>query len=161
MAGYFIGHQLAATGTPGDIDTVARNPIGAMCRYVDATQGLQEYVYLKGVASCLLGDSVSFNSNAYTAVRLVATAVGRVAIAPAAILAANWGWFLVFGFYPTANSDTVAGAGGLFIDGTAGRVDDASSAGNFVNGMVSTAADTANVLPVHLNYPYVTNTVPA
>lgn len=161
MAGYFIGSQDAAVGLPGDLDTVARNPIGSRCQYVDSVQGLQEYVYLKGVASCLLGDSVSFNANTYTAVRLAADAVGRVAIAPAAIVAANWGWFLIFGFYLTANSDTVAGAGGLFIDGTTGRVDDASVAGDFINGMVSTAADTTNVLPVHLNYPYVTNTVPA
>jgi hypothetical protein len=161
MAGYFTGEMGAAVGLPGDIDTVARNPIGQRCQFVDATQGLQEYVYLKGVASCLLGDSVTFNTNAYTAVRIIADAVGRVAVAPAAIVAANWGWFLIFGFYPTANSDTVAAAGGLFIDGTTGRVDDASVAGDFINGMVSTGADVANVLPVHLNYPYVTNTVPA
>lgn len=161
MAGYFIGYMGATNGLPGDIDTVARNPVGQQCKYVDATQGLQEYVYLKGVASCLLGDWVSFNANTFTAVRLIADAVGRVAIAPAAIVAANWGWFLIAGFYATANSDTVSAAGGLFIDGTTGRVDDQSVAGDFVNGAVSTAADTANVLPVHLNYPYVTNTVPA
>jgi hypothetical protein len=104
---------------------------------------------------------VSFNASTYTAVRLIADAVGFVSIAPAAIVASSWGWCMIYGFYTTANSDTVAGAGGLFIDGTTGRVDDQSVAGDFVNGAVSTAADTANKLPVHISYPYVTNTVPA
>lgn len=156
MAGYFIGAQLGAAGLPGDIDTVARNPIGSRCQFVDTVSGLQEFVYLKGVASCVLGDSVSFNTSAFVAVRLAPNAAGRVAVAPAAILAANWGWFQIYGHYLTANSDTVAGAGGLFIDTAAGKVDDASVAGNFIFGMLSTAADAAGVLPVNLNYPYVT-----
>ena len=153
----FVGRGLAGTGAPGDIHTAQRNPLGL--RLVDDSGN--EWIYLAGVASCVEGDWVSFNTSAYVAVRLAADAVGLVAIAPAAILAANWGWFLVRGFYATSNSDTVAAAGGLFIDGTTGRVDDASVAGDFVNGAVSTAADTANKLPVHITYPYVTNTVPA
>lgn len=122
--------------------------------------GGNKYIYLKGVVSCVANDVVTFNTTTYTAVRIAADAVGLVGVAQAAILAANWGWFLVWGF-GSANSDTVAAAGGLFIDGTAGRVDDQSVAGDFVNGMVSTGADATNVLPVQLNYPYVTNTVPA
>lgn len=151
-----IGAALASVGLVTDIDTVQRNPLGATV----TTENGNEYIYLAGVASCLALDAVSFNATTYVAVRLAADAVGRVAIAQAAILAANWGWFLVKGF-GTVNSDTVAGAGGLFIDGTTGRVDDASVAGDMIYGMVSTAADTANVLPVQLCYPYVTNTVPA
>lgn len=145
------------SGKPGDIDTVQRNPLGATAKDVDGN----EWIYLAGVASCVEGDWVTFNATTYVAVRLIADAVGKVAIAPAAIVAANWGWFLRDGFYPTANSDTVAAAGGLFIDGTTGRVDDQSVAGDFVNGAVSLGADTANKLAVQISYPYVTNTVPA
>lgn len=120
------------------------------------------YIYLKGVTSCAAGDWVSFNTSSYVAVRLVADAVGRVGIAMAAVDAATkWGWFLVKGFYASAASDTVAAAGGLFIDGTTGRVDDASVAGDMVFGALSTGADATNVLPVHIVYPYVGNTVPA
>lgn len=157
MAYRLSGPMAAFEGTPGDIHTLQRNPLGAEA--ID-DQG-NVWIYLAGVASCVEGDWVSFNTTGYVAVRLAANAVGRVAIAPAAILAANWGWFMVKGFYPTSNSDTVAGAGGLFIDGTAGRVDDQSVAGDFVNGAVSTAADTTNKLPVNINFPYVTDTVPA
>jgi len=147
---------MAAVGIPGEVHTSLKNKLGT--RMTDDSGN--EYIYLAGVASCVLDDVVTYNATTYVAVRIVADAVGGVAIASGAILAANWGWFLIRGF-GTANSDTVAAAGGLFIDGTTGRVDDASVAGDFVNGMVSTGADVANKLPVHLNYPYVTNTVPA
>lgn len=151
------GPYQAFSGRPGDIDTVQRNYLGA-----EATDVLGNvWIYLAGVASCVEGDWVSFNAATYVAVRLAADAVGRVAIAPAAILAANWGWFMCKGFYTTSNSDTVAAAGGLFIDGTAGRVDDVSVAGDFVNGAVSLGADSTNKLSVQICYPYVTNTVPA
>lgn len=152
-----VGFTQGFVGKPTEVDTVKRNPLGTEA--VDDSGNI--WIYLAGVASCTEGDWVSFNTTSYVAVRLIADAVGRVAIAPAAILAANWGWFLIKGFYATSNSDTVAAAGGLFIDGTTGRVDDASVAGDFVNGAVSTGADTTNKLPVHICYPYVTNTVPA
>lgn len=148
--------NLAAVGAPGEIHTEQKNMLG-----LEATDlAGNVYIYLKGVASCLVDDAVSFNATTYVAVRLIADAAGFVAIASAAIVATNWGWFLIKGF-GTVNSDTVAAAGGLFIDGTTGRVDDVSVAGDFVNGMVSTGADATNKLPVHLDHPYVTNTVPA
>ncbi len=161
MAGYFIGTQLAAVGLPGDVDTVARNQIGSRCQYLDATLGLQEYVYLKGAASLDAGVWVSFIAATYQSVILTANAVGKVAIATGAVLAANWGWFLVDGFYAAASCDSVAAAGGLFIDATPGRVDDDSVAGDFVNGAVSIAASSSNLVGVLLAQPYVTNTVPA
>lgn len=154
-SGFFTDR--AAVGKPGEIHTSQLNPLG-----MEAVDGDgNTWIYLVGAASMVADNWVSFNAATYTAIRLVADAVGRVAIASAAVLAANWGWFMVKGFYTTADSDTVAAAGGLFIDGTTGRVDDASVAGDFVNGAVSLGADTANKLSVHLNMPYVTNTVPA
>lgn len=119
------------------------------------------YVYLKGGTSVAADSWVSFTTT-YAAVLLASDAIGRVAIANATVDATTkFGWFLVKGFYTTANSDTVAGANGLFIDGTAGRVDDASVAGDFIVGAVATAADATNKLPVYIDHPYVSNTVPA
>lgn len=119
------------------------------------------YVYLKGGTS-VAADSVVTFTTTYAAVLIAADQIGRVAIAQATVDATTkFGWFLVKGFYTTANSDTVAGANGLFIDGTAGRVDDASVAGDMIYGMISTGADATNKCPVYLDHPYVTNTVPA
>lgn len=151
-----MGASRAAVGQPGEIHTSQLNPLGLEAEF----DGDSVYIYLAGVASTLVDDVVTFNATTFQSARILADAVGRVAVASAAIVAANWGWYLVKGF-GTANSDTVAAAGGLFIDGTTGRVDGASVAGDFVNGMLATGADVANKLPVHLSYPYVTNTVPA
>lgn len=156
MANQFTGHLLASRSKVGDIDTEQKNNLGARDQTVDG----QEYIYLAGIAAVAANVVIVYNAATYVAKILTADDVGLVAVAPAAILAANWGWFLIKGF-GSASSDTVAAAGGLFIDGTPGRVDDASVAGDFINGMVSTGASVANVCPVHLSYPYVTNTVPA
>ena len=157
MAAILVGHPMAVGGVITGVDTTQLNPLGMRVRTDDA----KEFIYLAGVAAQVSGDWNTFNAATYIAIRLAADAVGLVAIAMGAVLAANWGWYQVYGFNTVSRSDTVAGAGGLFIDGTVGRVDDASVAGDFVNGAVSTGADTANVLPVHISYPYVTNTVPA
>ncbi len=151
-----VGSLLGVTGLITDIDTAQRNPLGSVARAANGN----EYVYLAGAASVAANSVVTYNATTYVAALIAADAVGKVAVAQAAVLAANWGWFLINGF-GSAASDTVAGAGGLFIDGTAGRVDDASVAGDMIYGMVSTGADVANVCPVQLSYPYCTNTVPA
>lgn len=157
MANLKTGGARASIGAIGDIDTAQRNPLGML----QTTDDNNVFVYLPGVAAAAAGTWVSYNASTYVPIVLVADAVGFVAISTAAILAVNWGWFQVYGFNTVSKSDTVAAAGGLFIDGTAGRVDDASVAGDMIYGAMSTGADTANVLPVHINYPYVTNTVPA
>lgn len=124
-------------------------------------QARNEYIYLKGVTSNAVGSWVSFNTTSYVAVLLAADAVGKVGVSMSTATGSQWGWFMISGFYASSKSDTVAAAGGLFIDGTPGRVDDQSVAGDFVFGAVSTAADATNILPVQLNYPWVGNTVPA
>lgn len=119
-----------------------------------------EYVYLKGCTSNTVSSAISYNSTAYTQVLLAPDAVGAVGVSMSTATGVQYGWAMIYGF-TSVKSDTVAAAGGLFIDGTSGRVDDASVAGDYISGMVSTGADVTNVLPVQLNYPMVGNTVPA
>jgi hypothetical protein len=136
------------------VDSSQQIPLGTRVR---DTAG-NEYVYLKGVTSTAAGSWVTYNSATYATTLLAADAVGPVAIAMAAVDAnTKFGWYQVFGNNSIAKSDTVAGAGALYIDGTAGRVDDADVAGDVVIGAYSTAADTSNVLPVFISYPHVSN----
>lgn len=148
--------SIANTGLITDVHTTQLNPLGMR---VQDDAG-NEYVYLQGIGSLAANEVVTYNATTYIVARILADAVGQVAVAQAAVLANQFGWFLIYGFGSCA-SDTVAGAGGLFIDGTTGRVDDSSVAGDMIFGMVSTGADASNVLGVHLMYPYVGNTVPA
>lgn len=113
------------------------------------------YIYLKGAASVVAKDVVTYDEN-YAVTRLVANAVGPVAVALAAVVANKYGWFQIYG-NASVNSDTVAADKALYIDASTGRVDDAAVTGDLILGMTSTDQDTTNVLPVFLNYPHVTD----
>lgn len=118
--------------------------------------GGKVYLYVKGVASCVAGDWVTFDEN-YAITRLVADAVGRVGIMLAAVVANKYGWCQVFGVNTVARTDTVAADAALYIDGSTGRADDAAVTGDLILGAKSETADTSNVATVSLNFPYVTN----
>lgn len=145
------------TGYPqafeANTDTVDDSPtieVGSRARDTDGN----EYIYLEGVASTGEGSWVSFDENGETAL-LTADAVGRVAIAMAAIVADKYGWFQVYGKNTVAKTDTVAADKPVYIDGTDGRVDDASVAGDLVFGAYTRSSDDSNVATVEINYPFV------
>ena len=135
------------------IDTAQTFPFGTRFEAADGA-----YVYVKGITSGAVGAWATFHPVTGVTALLTADAVGNVGIM-LSILDANtkFGWLQVKGYVVTSKSDTVAGAGALYIDGTAGRVDDAVVVGDLVHNAFSTAADTANILPVYINNPYVTN----
>lgn len=116
-----------------------------------------EYMYCKGVASVVAEDVVNINTVTYAVIRTLAANdnVGPVGIALGALDAAtDFGWVQIYG-KGTADSATVAADKQLYLTSTAGRVDDADSAGDAIIGMVSLAADSTNSLSVWLNYPHV------
>ena len=116
-----------------------------------------EYVYLKGVASTIAGSVVTYDEAGVTTL-IVANAVGPVAIAQAAVDAATkFGWYMIVGSCSAACDAGVADNSALYIDGTAGRVDDTVVAGDQIMGMVSRGTDSSNLVTVQVNYPYATN----
>jgi|SRR6185295_17343715 len=147
----------AVVGAAGDIHTTQKNPLGA--RYQD--ENGNEYVYLLGVASTVAKDAVTYNATTYATARAINDAVGFIAIATAAVVASNWGWYQIYGFGSVNVKTSIAAANGAFLTVTAGQLDDASVAGDFVNGFLFTGVDVSLVAPCHFTYPYVTNTVPA
>jgi len=135
------------------VDSSAKHIVGT--RAVD--EDGNEYIYALGVASTAAGNWVSFDEDLVT-IRLTANAVGRVGIAMAAIIASTYGWYQIYGKNEIASSDsTVLADKQLYIDGTAGRVDDADSAGDTVIGAISRSSATSNVITVEINYPHVNN----
>lgn len=135
------------------VDTDQKVPLGTRIR--DNAGG--EYIYLKGVSSTTAGSWVTFEENFATAL-LAANAAGPVAIAMAAVDATTkYGWYQIFGKNTVARTDTVAADAALFIDGTAGRVDDLGVIGDWISGAWSMTADTSNVATVFIAYPGVYN----
>lgn len=140
----------------GDTDVVhdnAQHQLGT----IFADKNGNEYIYLQGVASTEAGSWVTYDEDYQTAL-LAANAVGAVAIAMAAVVADKFGFYQILGKNTIAKTDDVAANAALYIDGTAGRADDASVSGDKINGAVSRSADDSNVTTVQLmTYPYVDN----
>lgn len=119
--------------------------------------GINEYIFLKGVANTVAGMWVTFDEVGVTTL-LAANAEGPVAVAMAAIDATTkFGWYQIFG---TASGRVLADAADnawLYATATAGVADDAVVAGDLIHNAKCRALNggsTGNVT-VQLYYPYV------
>lgn len=150
---YFSNAKTVAAGAITNVDTAKTDVLGQ--RRQDESG--KQYIYLAGAASTAAGVWVTFDESFATTL-LAANAVGPVAIAMAAVdSTSKYGWYQIYGVNTIASTDTVAADKPLYIDGTAGRADDAVVTGDLIVGAVSSTADTSNVATVFLNYPYVTD----
>jgi hypothetical protein len=117
------------------------------------------YVYMKGVASLAAGDLVQYDENFVTTRSLVGSAVASpVAVSMAANTAATtFSWFQIYGI-ATVTSATVAADKQLQPTAVAGQVDDTTTAGKTIIGMISQAADgvgvAAGFVLAYIAYPY-------
>lgn len=135
------------------VDSTAKHELGT--KGVDASGN--EYVYMLGVASTAAGSAVTFDE-AFTTTLTVASAVGMVAIAMAATIAATYGWYCVKGTCGGLSGAAVADNLPLYLHATAGTVDDAAVAGDYIFGMFSRSAPTgAGAITLQISYPFVSN----
>jgi hypothetical protein len=117
---------------------------------------MNEYIYLKGGTNVAVGSWVTFDEN-HAPTLVTTTAVGFVAISMAAnTLTTTYSWYQVYGVNTVAKTDTVAADKPLYIDGTAGRADDAVVNGDLIYGAISETSDTSNVATVRISYPFTT-----
>lgn len=156
MAGLKVGHAMASVGLFTDVDSSARNVVGT--RSFDDVGN--EYIYLKGVASTVAGSWVSFDELFLTTL-LVANALGRVAIAQAAIVANSWGWYAIYGAHNGLCLASYADNAKVWATSTAGSVDDSDVAVDLVDGAIGRSArnTTTGMALFELNYPICLNEV--
>lgn len=148
----------AGTGTSvlTSVDDAAVVDVGTIVK--DADSDYAEYIYLQGVASTVAGSVVTFDE-AFLSTLIVANAIGPVAIAMAATVASKFGWYMIRGSR-TANTDAgIVDNSKVYIDGTAGRVDDTVVAGDQVSNAVFRSTDTANFSSIQIDYPYVNDSL--
>jgi len=120
-----------------------------------------EYIFMQGVSGITSTTNwVSFDENFVTTL-LAANAVGRVAIAMAQIDATTkYGWFQIYGKNAIGGSDAIPTDKQMYIDATAGRVDDAAVTGDLIIGAISRSTDSStNIATFELNYPFVSDTL--
>lgn len=96
---YVITDQLAGSQAVADTSTTQKHPLGTVVRGVDPTYGAAEFIYLKGVASTVVGSVVTYNTTSFaTALAAVGTNLPQpIAIAMSANVASQYGWYQVSG----------------------------------------------------------------
>ena len=91
-----VGYPMASEGQLTDVDAKARNVVGQRA-FDDAGN---EYIYLQGIGSTVVGSCVTFGlsaTSAYLTALSVTGVKGPVAFAMAAVLATQFGWYQIFG----------------------------------------------------------------
>ena len=145
----------ASVGLLTDVDTAARNVVGTSY-YDDAGS---EFIYLQGVASTVIGSCVTYGLNAvpYQTALSVTGVRGPVAIAMAAVLATQFGWYQIYGLAQALfNGAAVTGA--MVFSASTGKVDDAVVTGDRIDGCTVAATVGSAVLgTVFLNFPAMNN----
>jgi len=145
-----IGGNGAAAEDTDAVHTELKHPLGTR-----AVNGGDEYIYLQGVASTVAGDWVTFDE-AHLTTRAVANGKGRVAVAMAAVVASSYGWYQIYGKNTVAKALTgFADDAQIYLTATAGSIDDAVVAGDFVVGAMGRSAVSGGVITAELNYPIV------
>lgn len=123
-----------------NVDTTAQFALGTITQGVDSTYGSGEFVYLKGVASTVAGSVVVFDQYAATTTLATAGSRGPAAVALAPTVANTYGWYQIGGAAVVKAATVVAG-GNVYATATAGTVDDATVAGDKIDGMRFKTAD--------------------
>ena len=124
-----------SAGVPGEIHTTQLNTVGIVREFSDGW-----YIYLSGVASTVSGDWVCFKTGVYTTARLTTAMRGGVALATAAVVASNWGWYGYIGTF-TANCLSASLSNGyLYATATAGSAEDLLIKNEQIKGATATGA---------------------
>lgn len=150
-----------ANGIPTAADTTPAVPVGTVREFFEDTQGPCELIYLPGAANVAAGDVVVYDltPGAQSITRHVKDTfanTGRpVAVALAATVAGQYGWFQIGG---VALVNTVAGtvAGVAMGTATTGNLGNTADAGDqILNARILTARGTpaANQSYVQINRP--------
>ncbi len=126
-------------------DTTQNHTLGTIVRAEDPTYGAGEFIYLKGVASTVVGSMVDFDPYlATTALSPATGGVGPVAVAMSANVASQYGWYQIAGVAAVkAPNAMTAGADVFSLAATPGSVDDAAVNGEqILNAKVSVTTGT-------------------
>lgn len=137
-----------------ETSTVRNHDLGTMCNGQDEVLGEGRFIYLRGVASTIVGSAVVFDT-AFQTTLAVAASRGAVAIAMSANVANQFGWYQVLGTAVVSAATVVANTA-CQLTAVAGQLDDTTTATNFVDGAVfksATGTPAANQAYAQINYP--------
>lgn len=146
-----------------DTDTVQKLPLGTRVKAIDSTYGEGEFIYLKGVASTVVGSCVLINEDDMSTTLLVPNDIGKVGFAMAINVASQYGWYQIAG-KAIAKTVTVADNANVYSTATPGVLDDTVVAGDRIKQCKFASADgtpSAGLAEVECDNPYVDDAVAA
>lgn len=113
MVNWVIDSTFAAGGQPvTDTSTTARHTVGTVVQAHDAdgTYGGAEFIYLKGVASTVVGSVVRYNTGTFDTALGIATRhlPQPIAVAMSANVANQYGWYQIGGIAVAAKSSATS-----------------------------------------------------
>lgn len=158
MANFRISEPVIAYQRIDTTDTTQNHPLGSRVRATDATYGVGEFIYLKGAASTVVGSVVLIAPDDWSTTLATANDKGKLAVAMSANVASQYGWYQIYGKGAAKVLASFADNGDCYLTATAGSVDDADVAGDFIRGMKGASAiDTPStgLAEVELGYPEV------
>lgn len=138
-----------------DNETTQLHSLGEIIRAVDPTREAGEFIYLKGVASTVVGSWVLYNPDDYSTSLLAANDIGPVAVAMSACVASEFGWYQISGKASGKALSGFADDANVFGTGTVGSVDDAVVAGDRVQHAKGASAVSGGLADFEIHRPFV------
>ena len=145
------GQGIATTSTSQEQD------LGSIVQAWDSTYLTGEFIYLKGVASTVVGSFVTYSLKDCTTALLVANAIGPVAVSMSINVASSYGWYQISGTAVGKAKTGFADNAAVYGTSTAGSIDDAVVAGDRVhNAKGASAVDdpSSTLAKFELNRPH-------
>lgn len=140
--------------------TTQNHPLGTIIRAYDPTLGAGEFIYLLGVASTVVGSLVTYNATTYQTTLSPNTANNEnpVAVAMAANVASQYGWYQISGLSVMKKTAVAVPPGNkIYQSATAGRVMPTSASGKQLLGAraanLTTVTSTTSTITVLINRP--------
>lgn len=118
-----------------------QHPLGKRIRGLDPVYGEGEFVYLKGVASTIVGSLAIYDQNAGATTLAVAGSRGPCGIAMSVNVANQYGWYQIAGAAIAKVAAAVVSGASPYVTATPGQIDDAVVATDKIDGLRFKTAD--------------------
>lgn len=154
---YAITSPVIGTQPIANTETTQKHPIGTIIKATDPTYGEGEFIYLKGVASTVVGSVVTYNATDGTTTLAPAGSniPQAIAVAMSANVANQYGWYQISGQALAAKTTLPLTAGTALGVQTAGILNATATGKEVLNAVVMTTAATADAtVLVLINRPH-------
>jgi len=134
-------------------DSAQNEILGRIVTAYDQSRGYGEFIYLQGLASTAVGEVVHYNADDYSTTLAVADGVGPIAVAMAATVASEYGWYQISGKGSALALSGFVDNADCYLTATAGSIDDANVSGDYIRGMKGASAVSGGLADVELSRP--------